>query len=221
LGAKTRLKRKNRAALSLRPGRLQSTYRGEEAAKPGEESITPASAAMEKWKKEPPMSLPRTFDSRNWTEPQIAALKEWRNLCFALERAQADDLIRNCRDRFAYAKTYLAWTDGLDDSIARVRRDAEQGDFRFFTSRGVPACVMSRALAEHMLRNLRGAVASKQDAAEVAFAGRFKEDLGVFSAAANNEGRVRAAQSNDEGDAVLLLDRWAAEAPLSPLAEAA
>src|SRR5690349_7614447 len=47
--------------------------------------------------------------------PEQEALRsEWRNLCFALERLQADALLANCRDKFEFAKTFARYGAGFD-----------------------------------------------------------------------------------------------------------
>ena len=86
---------------------------------------------------------------------QETCRQEWRDLCFTLEMAQANDLIQTCRDKFEFAKTLAGFARRLDETVASIRVRAKEGNYRFFSERGIPADAIDDALVERMLHNSR------------------------------------------------------------------
>jgi hypothetical protein len=143
-----------------------------------------------------------------WTQDQERALEEWRNLCFTLERAQAENLIENCPEKFQFAKTYVVYGRDLEKTAAEIGQSASQGNFSFFVWRGIRADIMSPAMAEQMVRDWRGAIASKKIRLAETFQGRFNEDIEHFIATPHNASRLIMANAFDETDAILSMVTW-------------
>jgi hypothetical protein len=146
-----------------------------------------------------------------WTAEQIAARQEWQNLCFTLERSQADELIRDGHDKYAFAKTYLAFGQEMERVVADVRLEIQKDNFQFFMRRGIASAVMTRALAEQLLRDWNGAVASKQARLSEAFRRRFNEEIDEFVATPNHAARLLIEDGGAEVDAVVQLEHWTDE----------
>lgn len=158
------------------------------------------------------------------TEPfapdQQAARWEWQNLCFVLEGLQADELIRNREDKFAIAKTYAAYGCHQQRVVADIRAAIEREDYSFFIHRGIPRHVLNRELAQAMLRDWTGAVASKCLRVAEYFAGRFNEDIDVFCGIPKNVELLAAANSRDALDVIDRLMEWrlpASERAIQPV----
>jgi hypothetical protein len=144
----------------------------------------------------------------DWTPDQQRSLEEWRNLCFTLERAQAENLIENCPEKFQFAKTYVVYGRDLEKTAADIAQSASQGNFSFFVWRGIRADVMTPAVAEQMVRDWRGAITSKKVRLAETFQGRFNEDIETFIATPHNASRLIMANSFDETDAILAMVTW-------------
>lgn len=146
------------------------------------------------------------------TEPGTAlersAGQEWRRLCFVLEGLQATALLLGQWDKYTVARTYLAYERDHERTVSDVERAIAGGDFRFFTDRGVPSQIVTPAVARELLRDWRGAIASKLERIAEAFAVRFDEVLEEFIATPGNAARIEAAASQDDRNAVVLLERW-------------
>lgn len=140
---------------------------------------------------------------------QDTCRQEWRDLCFTLEMAQANDLIQACRDKFEFAKTLSQFGAQLDETIATVRQRAKEGNVRFFSDRGIPSAAIDEALVEWMLRDWRAAVESKKNHASLAFASRFGQSLASFLRNPEHAWKLAQAKSHVENDAILLLEQWA------------
>jgi hypothetical protein len=143
-----------------------------------------------------------------WTHDQQRSLEEWRNLCFTLERAQAENLIENCPEKFQFAKTYVVYGRDLDKTAAEIAQSASQGNFSFFVWRGIRADIMTPAMAEQMVRDWRGAITSKKVRLAEIFQGRFNEDIEHFIATPHHASRLIMAKSFDETDAILAMETW-------------
>ncbi len=150
-----------------------------------------------------------TADPGTLTPAQHSFRAEWRNLCFTVERYQADDLLSNCRDKYQFAKTYMNYGRGMDRKVADLEDCAKRGIYTFFTERGIPTDVMSPTLVQRLLGDWKGAIASKRTRVAEAFEIRFGEEIGVFIATAHNADRLTEAESLDEADALILLSKWA------------
>lgn len=138
--------------------------------------------------------------------PEQEALRsEWRNLCFALERLQADALLANCRDKFEFAKTHAMYGAGFDALYEELTKRAAGGDFEFFVERGMTESLMSLALVERMLVDWFGAIASKKSRLEETFSIRYGEDLDEFAANPRYAAQLAAAKPLDTADAILQL----------------
>jgi hypothetical protein len=142
--------------------------------------------------------------------PEQEALRsEWRNLCFALERLQADALLANCRDKFEFAKTFARYGAGFDALYEDLTKRAEAGDFDFFTDRGMNESLMSVALVERMLVDWFGAIASKKSRLDETFSIRYGEDIDEFAANPRHAAQLAAAKSFDSADAILCMPMMA------------
>ena len=137
--------------------------------------------------------------------------QEWRDLCFTLEMAQANDLIQTCRDKFEFAKTLTVFGARLDETIAAVRLRAREGNYRFFSERGIPAGAIDDALVERMLRDWLAAVESKKNHASLAFTSRFGQSVASFLRNPEHAWKLSQAKSHAETDAILLLEQWTRE----------
>jgi hypothetical protein len=142
------------------------------------------------------------------TPEQEAALEEWRLLCQTLERAQGDHLVQNCREKYQYAKTYMVYGREIDHTAIEVKQAALQGDFSFFTDRGIAISCMSPLLAEHMMKAWRVSVASKRAFVADMFMKRFGEDIEEFIGTPHNASRLIMAVSFDQRDAIQGLAAW-------------
>jgi len=136
---------------------------------------------------------------------QEAALREWKHLCYTLERAQGDHFVAICRDKYQFAKTYLVYGREMDQVGVEVRQAGKQGNFAFFTERGMPGRLMMPALADEMLKAWRIAVASKRARIAEMFQRRFGEDIEEFLGTPHNASRLVMAVGIDQRDAVLAL----------------
>lgn len=136
---------------------------------------------------------------------QEAMRSEWRNLCFALERLQADALLANCRDKFEFARTYLVYGAGFDALYEDLVKRAELGDFEFFVERGMNESMMSVSMVERMLVDWFGAIASKKSRLDEAFSIRYGEDVDEFAANPAHASHLAATKAIDTADAVLLI----------------
>ena len=144
----------------------------------------------------------------NAREQQVRA--EWRRLCFVLEGIQATHIIEQASDKFAFARAYVAYRDEELRAFAVLARRIAEGDYRFFVDRGVPPSILADAFARQLLRDWKGAIASKQARLAEAFEGRYGEDIDVFSATPRNGVTTSEPNSSDSCNALSLLDRWAA-----------
>lgn len=142
------------------------------------------------------------------TTEQQAVLQEWKHLCFTLERAQGDHLVAVCRDKFQYAKTYLVYGREVDQVSLEVRQSAKQGNYGFFTERGIAARHMTPGIADEMLRVWRTAIVSKRACVAEMFQRRFGEDIEEFIGTPHNASRLVMAVGFDRRDAVLSLADW-------------
>jgi hypothetical protein len=142
------------------------------------------------------------------TPEQETALEEWKHLCYTLERAQGDHLVANCREKFQYAKTYLVYGREIDQIAVEIKQAASQGQFTFFSDRGIAVRHLSPTMAEQMIRVWRGAVASKRATVADMFIKRFGEDIEEFIGTPHNASRLIMALSFDQRDAILALAEW-------------
>jgi hypothetical protein len=149
-----------------------------------------------------------TVSASHLTPDQEAALEEWRLLCQTLERAQGDHLVQNCREKYQYAKTYMVYGRELDHTAIEVKQASVQGDFSFFTDRGIGVNYMTPALAEQMMKAWRVSVASKRAFVADMFMKRFGEDIEEFIGTPHNSSRLIMAVSFDQRDAILGLAEW-------------
>lgn len=142
--------------------------------------------------------------------PEQEAMRvEWRNLCFALERLQADGLLANCRDKFEFAKTYSVYGAGFEALYDDLLKRAQAGDFEFFVDRGMSESLMSAAMVERLLVDWYGAIASKKSRLDEAFSIRYGEDVDEFAANPAHAAHLASAKALDAADAVLLLPECA------------
>jgi hypothetical protein len=139
------------------------------------------------------------------TADQQRSLEEWRNLCFTLEKAQAENLIDNCHEKFQFAKTYVVYGRDLEKTAADIAQSASQGNFSFFVWRGIRADILTPAIAEQMIRDWRSAITSKKVRLAEMFQGRFNEDIEHFIATPHNASRLIMANSFDDTDAILAM----------------
>jgi len=154
------------------------------------------------------MSDASRADSSELTPAQQSYRAEWRNLCFTVERYQADELINECRDKYQFAKTYQNYGRDIDRTLHELLDQANRGDFSFFTERGVPLAVLTPRLVQRLLKDWKGAIASKKIRVAEAFEVRFGEDIDVFIATEHNAEPLQAAASLDPGDALSQLSKW-------------
>jgi hypothetical protein len=136
------------------------------------------------------------------TPEQTAGREEFRHLCFTLERAQGENLIQNCRDKFQFAKSYLVYGRDLEQIVAELKQSAAHGEYAFFTERGVAREIMTPALAEVMLKDWKGAIASKKATVAEMFRKRYGEEIDEFISTPHNSSRLIMASSFDEADAI-------------------
>jgi len=139
---------------------------------------------------------------------QEAALQEWKHLCYTLERAQGDHLVLNCREKYQYGKTYMVYGREIEQIASEVKHAAAQGNYTFFSERGISTRDMNPALADQMIKVWRGAVASKRATVADMFTKRFGEDIEEFIGTPHNASRLIMAVSFDQRDAILGLAEW-------------
>ncbi len=138
--------------------------------------------------------------------PEQEALRsEWRNLCFALERLQADALLATCHDKFEFAKSYSVYGAGFGALYDELMKRAGAGDFEFFVERGMCESLMSAAMVERMLADWYGAIASKKSRLDETFSIRYGEDIDEFLVNPRHAARLAAATAADSADALLKL----------------
>jgi len=146
---------------------------------------------------------------KDLTPEQVACCDEWRVLCQTLERAQGEELTRNCREKYQFAKTYMVFGCDLESTVEDVRRRASHGNFKFFTERGAPGNLLDVATADRMLRDWRRAVESKQHHAEMIFQSKFGVAITDYTGdgfeAAGRATKMAAAKSLFDNDALLLM----------------
>lgn len=143
--------------------------------------------------------------------PEQESLRsEWRNLCFVLERLQADALLASCRDKFEFAKSYSIYGRGFDVLYDELMKRANAGDFEFFVERGMTESLMSVAMVERMLADWYGAIASKKSRLDESFSIRYGEDIDEFLVNPRHAARLAAAMAVDSSDALLKLPLLAA-----------
>jgi hypothetical protein len=68
---------------------------------------------------------------------------KWRRLCETLETAQAVDLIRNCKDKYQFVKTYRTYGDSFHHVSTGLRASARLGQYGFFCERGLHHKIIS------------------------------------------------------------------------------
>jgi hypothetical protein len=136
--------------------------------------------------------------------PEQESLRsEWRNLCFALERLQADALLANTRDKYEFAKSYAIFGAGFDALYEELTKRAERGDFEFFVDRGMAESLMTFPLVERMLADWFGAIASKKSRLDEAFSIRYGEDIDEFLVNPRHAAKLAQATALDSADALL------------------
>ena len=158
-------------------------------------------------------SLPSRFPNRHaqagdaptFTPPQQAARREWQSLCFTLERLQVKELCESCVDKVQFAKTYQTYSERFEQMAAEVRRAVGDGDYSFFTQRGIASEMMTPTLADRLLKDWRNAIALKQSLAEKGFWCRFAEEIDVFLNQHRNALRVAMAESLHPTSAIFAL----------------
>jgi hypothetical protein len=145
-----------------------------------------------------------------------AARAEWRRMCFVLEGVQASHVIETSRDKFAFARAFLAFQADEQRAFAELGESVSRGDFRFFVARGVSPTILTDSLARQLLRDWKSAIVSKQIRLAAAFEGRYGEDIEVFCLTHRNADSITSSAGGDRRNAISLLDRWAdATAPVS------
>ena len=148
--------------------------------------------------------------SGDLSSAQETARQEWRNLCFTLERAQGDNLVRNCKDKYEFAKTYQCFGRNLDQTIDDVQKAASQGNYSFFSERGIASTTMTPSLAIAMLKDFRGAITSKKIMLAAHFRSRYGENIDEFVGTPHHGSRLLMAEGVDDADATVQLAQWAA-----------
>jgi hypothetical protein len=116
--------------------------------------------------------------------------------------------VQNCKDKFQHAKTYMIYGRELEQTVAEVIQAATQGNYSFFSERGVATVALTPRLAEGMMIDWRGAIASKKAVVADVFLRRYGEDIEQFVATPHNASRLIMANSYDAQDAILGLADW-------------
>ena len=143
------------------------------------------------------------------TPEQQACREEWRTLCQVLERAQGEELNQNCRDKYQFAKTYIAFGRDVEATIADVRQRAQHGKYSFFSDRGINAAHLTPSLADRLLRDWQHAIESKREQAALVFHSKFgqpiKEYVDIAPHEVDKAAKMNAAVSLIDSDAVIEL----------------
>lgn len=142
------------------------------------------------------------------------ARQEWSRLCYVLEGLQATALLQRTADKHTMARTYRLYHEDYTTAASAIIQAVAAGDYRFFTNRGVATSQMTLAFARDLLRDWQGAIASKQARIAEAFQRRFGEDIDEFLATPRYAEKIAVAVNHDQGNAVMLLERWLPNATL-------
>jgi len=156
------------------------------------------------------MSSPATVGRPSALTPQqVAYLQEWRDLCYTLEKAQGDELCHHCHDKFQFAKTFSVFGREFERAADDVRHRVGQGNFSFFSERGIPGDVMTPTLAERMLDDWRHAIDAKRGHLEIVFRSKFGQTIDECLRGEENAVPLNLAESLERADAVTLLSDFA------------
>lgn len=134
---------------------------------------------------------------------------EWRHLCETLENAQAEDLIRTCRDKCQFVKTFRIYGNGLDQLSSALRDSARHGQYGFFCERGLPRHIMTPALVDSLLDDWRSAIEGKKTLAREIFRLRYHEDVETCIQTCQDWDRLDTVARLHESDAILTLSAMA------------
>jgi hypothetical protein len=159
-----------------------------------------------------PATLRKPHDELS--EPARIARLQWQRDCFRRESRRAQELVRVCHDKFAFAGAYLAASRSRAQTLARVQSEIEAGDFAFFTAGSVPIEVLDRTTAERLLHDWDNGMISYLTVIEERFEMRFHQDLGEFLAIWSRTLPIPSASSPDQPSDAQTISR--AEEPTSP-----
>ena len=89
--------------------------------------------------------------------------------------------------------------------VSEVRSAVGNGDYSFFTQRGIDREVITPVLADRLLKDWRNAIVMKRNNTEKAFWRRFAEEIEVFRNLRPNVLRIAISESFYECNAIFLL----------------
>jgi hypothetical protein len=138
-------------------------------------------------------------------DSQRQARSEWRHLCETLENAQAQDLIRSCKDKCQFIQTFRTYGNGFGRLSSTLRELAKVGEYRFFCERGMPRGTMTPAFADLLLADWKSAIEGKKELVREMFRFRYHENLEPCTRSRHDMERIEVAQTLHQQDAVLAL----------------
>ena len=156
---------------------------------------------------------PEKRDPLQMDDHQRQCQTEWRNLCETLENAQAEDLVRSCKDRCQFVKTFRNYGNGFDYLSTELRKSARLGQFRFFCERGLPRQIMTPIFVDSLLQDWKSAIEGKKTRAREIFRLRFREDVESCIKTCGDLDRLEMVKSVHEADAVLQMSAMAQPKP--------
>ena len=163
------------------------------------------------WLSRPRFSTPEgktiadTANKADLKEQQRQSREEWRHLCETLERAQGDELGRRCKDKFQFVKTYGTYARDFDSLAADLKGAAAQGQYSFFSERGVPRSVLTPAFVELLLNDWKATILAKKRHLAHIFHFRFREDIETCIVTFEDSANLGSAESVHQSDALLQL----------------
>ena len=134
-----------------------------------------------------------------------SARKEWVHLCGTLESAQGDELSKQCRDPYQFARTYQQYGARFDEVAQDVQRAMRNGDKTFFRERGVPSNLINDSFAKSLLADWQDSIKTKKKRVAEVFQLRFQQSIDHFMQAEENSSELNAARPLHRMDALLQL----------------
>lgn len=108
------------------------------------------------------------MDFKNLTDKEIAALETFLLQSQAAEKAQAQDLIQNCHNKFQFAKTYSVYVEDWEKTKAMMLTAIQTDKFPPGTS---------KEFMENMLEISEGIIQDKLNTVKTAFEQKFGESI--------------------------------------------
>jgi hypothetical protein len=134
-----------------------------------------------------------------------SARKEWVRLCGTLESAQGDELSKQCRDPYQFARTYQQYGARFDEIAHGVQQAVRRGDTTFFRERGVPSDMINDSFTKLLLADWLDCIKTKKQKVAEVFQLKFQQAVEHFIQAEVNTSKLNTARPLHESDALLQL----------------